>query len=435
MRFTKYSKWTGQDWDSISLEDLLDRLADFLLQSGFRAYWRYTDDDLEQSLEALKEAIRQALLEEGLLSQEELQSLQDESGNLSNEKLEQLINRLIERLIEEGYLTLEEEPVTRAERQRPHRRGRAERERRVRIKFEITDKALDFLGYKTLKNLMASLGKSSFGRHDTKYLATGVEASEVSKHYEFGDTLNLDVNATLLNAIKREGPGAPVELDYPDLMVHQSEYQSSCATVLMLDCSHSMILYGEDRFTPAKRVALALTHLIRSQYPGDTLRLVLFHDSAEEVPLSSLARVQVGPYHTNTCEGLRLARRILMSQSKDMKQIIMITDGKPSAIFRSAAPSPYGDEIGAEADSGRVLYKNPFGLDPFIIHETLREVASCRKAGILINTFMVAQDYDLVNFVKKVTEIAQGKAYFTTTLNLGQYILMDYMKRKTSQVK
>jgi Ca-activated chloride channel family protein len=158
--------------------------------------------------------------------------------------------------------------------------------------------------------------------------------------------------------------------------------------------------------------------LIRTQYPGDSLRLVLFHDSAEEIPLSALASAQVGPYHTNTGEGLRLARRILMAQRKEMRQIIMITDGKPSAMTLA---------------DGRI-YKNPMGLDPRILKETFREVSLCRRSGIMINTFMLADDYYLVDFVKRVTEICQGKAYFTTTLTLGQYILMDYLRRRTSRV-
>lgn len=201
-------------------------------------------------------------------------------------------------------------------------------------------------------------------------------------------------------------------------MVAQGEYQSSCATVLMLDCSHSMILYGEDRFTPAKRVALALANLIRLQYPGDALKVVLFHDSAEEIPLSQLARVRVGPYYTNTREGLRLARRVLERQQKDMRQIVMITDGKPSALTRP---------------DGRI-YRNAFGLDPFIVSETFAEVAACRKAGILINTFMLARDPDLVSFVRKVAQICHGKAYFTTPRTLGRYVLMDYMDKKTRTV-
>ncbi len=167
--------------------------------------------------------------------------------------------------------------------------------------------------------------------------------------------MNLDINATLASAIQREGLTLPLSIEYSDLHVHQCEYQSSCATVLMLDCSHSMILYGEDRFTPAKKVAMALSQLIRTQYPGDTLSLVLFHDSAEELPVSQLARVRVGPYYTNTREGLRLAQRILQRQRKDMKQIIMITDGKPSAIT---------------LPDGRI-YKNAFGLDPMVVSQTL----------------------------------------------------------------
>jgi Ca-activated chloride channel family protein len=186
----------------------------------------------------------------------------------------------------------------------------------------------------------------------------------------------------------------------------------------MLDCSHSMILYGEDRFTPAKKVALALTHLIRTQYPGDTLHLVLFHDSAEEVPLSDLARIRVGPYYTNTREGLRLAQKILSRQRKDMRQIVMITDGKPSALT---------------LEDGRI-YKNSFGLDPLVVSETLLEVARCRRNGILINTFMLASDYSLINFVQKVTEICRGKAYFTTPYTLGQYLLMDYLQKKVKHI-
>ena len=419
MPFTKYSKWDGIDWQSLSLEDLLDRLADFLLQSGFEnSYSRYWDDR-DQSLDALREAIMRALMEEGLLSDEELDQLTDDQGALKVEAMAELLDRLIERLIEEGYITVSEQPGSGQPETGPAgRAGKTGKPVERSIKFELTDKSLDFLGFKSLRDLIGSLGKSSLGRHDTNHLSTGVEASAAARRYEFGDTMNLDVNATLRSAIQREGLGVPINLEYADLMVHQTEYQSSCATVLMLDCSHSMILYGEDRFTPAKRVALALTHLIRTQYPGDSLHVVLFHDSAEQIPLSALARAQVGPYHTNTRAGLKLARRILMSQRKDMRQIIMITDGKPSAMTM---------------ENGRI-YKNPMGLDPLILRETFREVAACRRGGIMINTFMLADDYYLVDFVKKITEICQGKAYFTTTMTLGQYILMDYLRRRTRRV-
>src|SRR5690606_11203368 len=250
--------------------------------------------------------------------------------------------------------------------------------------------------------------------HDTPHLATGIEAGAASRPYEFGDTLNLDIPGTLTRAMKRTGVRVPLELDYDDLLVHQAEYRSSCATVLLLDISHSMILYGEDRLTPAKRVALALSHLIRTQYPGDTLRAVTFGDRAQEIPLGELARTQVGPYHTNTAEGLRIARRILLSQRKEMRQIIMITDGKPSAVT---------------LPDGRV-YKNPAGLHPMILRETFHEVAACRKAGILINTFMLARDPALVQFVARVCELARGKAYFTTTMTLGQYVMRDFLRRR-----
>jgi Ca-activated chloride channel family protein len=320
-------------------------------------------------------------------------------------ELSQLLGWVLDRLTEEGYVSLPQAVPAGDESRGP-------------VRFELTSKAVDFLGYRALRDLLASLGRSSLGRHETRELSTGVEASESSRPYEFGDTLNLDIPATLLHAIRREGLSMPLPLLHEDLLVHQSEYLSSCASVLMLDCSHSMILYGEDRFTPAKRVALALAHLIRTQYPGDSLHVVLFHDGAEEVPANRLARVSVGPYHTNTQAGLRLARRILAGQAKDMRQIVMITDGKPSAIT---------------LPDGRI-YKNPMGLDPWVLGETFREVAACRRAGILINTFMLARDADLVAFVQKVTAMCRGKAYFTTPQTLGRYLLMDYVSRKVRTI-
>jgi len=419
MKAIKYSKFTGFDWDSLSLEELLNKLSDFFLQSGFyNDYYGLQEMGQDHNLENLHDAILDAILNQGLLSDEVLEKLlaDSDSEDGQNSKLSQLVQALIQRLEEEGYVSFSESA---SEPGGEMSTGPAHEDMDVgQVKFELTDKSLDFLGYKTLKDLLGSLGKSNFGRHDTRDLSTGIESSGSSKDYEFGDSLNLNVSETLLSAVQREGLGVPLNVDYKDLKVHQSEYQSSCATVLMLDCSHSMILYGEDRFTPAKKVAMALAHLIRTQYSGDTLNLVLFHDSAEELPLSQLARVQVGPYYTNTREGLRLAQRILARQSKDMKQIIMITDGKPSALTK---------------ENGRI-YKNAFGLDPHVVAETIKEVANCRKSGILINTFMLARDYDLVSFVKKVTEICRGKAYFTTPYTLGQYLLMDYMQKKVKTI-
>ncbi|MBZ5553151.1 MAG: VWA domain-containing protein [Acidobacteriia bacterium] len=420
MSAIKYGKYVPGELDDLSLEDLLNKLSDFLLQSGFHDAYGFYEMTGEQSLEELHNAILQALMDTDLFSQEMLQQMLEDSEAYQDSPLKQMIDRLIERMEREGYLSVDREG---SERRNPRDRSSqggwtGPDSASASARFEITDKAIDFLGFKTLRDLLGSLGKSSFGRHDTRDLSTGIETSGASKPYEFGDTMNLDISATLLSALSRNGLGVPIDLDYQDLAVHQSEYQSSCATVLMLDCSHSMILYGEDRFTPAKKVALALSHLIRTQYPGDSLNLVLFHDSAEEVPLSQLARVQVGPYYTNTREGLRLAQRILDRQRKDMKQIVMITDGKPSALTQ-------GD--------GRI-YKNAFGLDPLVLSETFKEVASCKKAGIMINTFMLARDHDLVNFVKKVTEMCRGKAYFTTPFTLGQYLLMDFMQKKTKTI-
>ncbi|HEV3253128.1 MAG TPA: VWA domain-containing protein [Candidatus Acidoferrales bacterium] len=419
MKYTRYSRYTGELADEINLDDLMGRLSDFLLQSGFesQAYGIY-EMDSERTMEQLREAILRALEEGDLLPPELMQQMLENPDLSQNEQLRDLVNRLIERLTEEGYISPQQPPqITPPPAETPG--GQIGREQPdAHARFEITDKAIDFLGFRTLKDLLASLGKSSFGRHDTRDLATGVESGGAAKAYEFGDTLNLDVGETLFRAVRRNGARVPIELDYPDLMVHQCEYQSSCATVLMLDCSHSMILYGEDRFTPAKRVALALAHLIRTQYPGDTLHVVLFHDSAEEIPLGQLARVQVGPYYTNTREGLRMAQRILGRQKKDMRQIIMITDGKPSALT---------------LEDGRI-YKNAFGLDPLVVTQTLEEVAKCRRAGILINTFMLASDYSLVHFVQKVAELCRGKAYFTTPYTLGQYLLMDYVRGKTRTI-
>ena len=410
MKFVRYKKYVPEPASEMSMEDLLAALSDHLLQSGFqRQYYDYYDHN-SQTLEDLRNTIADALLNSDMLDEQ----MREQLESMTPEQFEQLIDQLIDRMQQEDYITIDQphDPS------RDSTTGGQVGESQVQTRFEITDKGLDFLGFRALRDLLGSLGKSSFGRHDTRDQATGIEASGASKNYEFGDTLNLDITATLSNAIQREGLHLPLNIEYSDLQVHQCEYQSSCATVLMLDCSHSMILYGEDRFTPAKKVAMALSHLIRTQYPGDSLSLVLFHDSAEEVPLSQLARVQVGPYYTNTREGLRMAQRILQRQRKDMKQVVMITDGKPSALT---------------LEDGRI-YKNAFGLDPMVVSETLQEVSKCKRSGILINTFMLASDYGLVQFVQKVTEMCRGKAYFTTPYTLGQYLLMDYMSRKTKTI-
>jgi Ca-activated chloride channel family protein len=427
MRFTNYTRYTGHRADALNLEALLEHLSDFLLQSGFAGgphyhpYWGEFDDG-DRSLDALKQALLRALIDSGQLTPEMVAELRGEGGGDDEvrKQIAELLDRLVDRMIQEGYLNLSEPPrmpggqleLTEAPGTVDEARSAAQQ-----VEFNLTQKGVDFLGYRTLRHLLGAMGRAGFGSHDTPHLSTGVEADAGSRPYEFGDTLNLDIPRTLSNALGREGlrDDGTIGLDYADLYVHQTEHRSSCATVLLLDTSHSMILYGEDRFTPAKKVALALTHLIRTQFPGDTLRVVLFGDRAEEIPLSRLAHAKVGPFHTNTAEGLKLARRILLAQNKEMRQIVMITDGKPSAVT---------------LPDGRV-YKNPMGLDARVLSETFSEVSACRKAGILINTFMLARDPALVAFVNRLSQIARGKAYFTTTMTLGQYIMRDFLRRRT----
>jgi len=429
----KYSKYIGDPLDEVDLDDLVEKLSDLLLSSGFRSPFgsMYGESEDDRTMQALHDAIMDALFNGGVLPEETLERLLGDPADGdqadARSKLEQLIQDIIDRMMQEGFIS----PAPDLEPEKAHRQGAGGGHfgpDAPPMRFEVTDKSLDFLGYRALRDLLGSLGKSSLGRHDTRDHSTGIETIAAPKPYEFGDSLNLDPSSTVLNAVTRsydeqlkshkDGGKFSIDIQYEDLMVTQGEYQSSCATVLMLDCSHSMILYGEDRFTPAKRVALALANLIRLQYPGDALNVILFHDSAEEIPLRELGRVRVGPYYTNTREGLRLARRILEKQRKDMRQIVMITDGKPSALTQP---------------DGRI-YKNAFGLDPFIVSETIAEVAACRKSGIMINTFMLARDYELVAFVRRVAEICRGKAYFTTPYTLGQYVLMDYMDRKTKTI-
>ena len=418
----RYTRYTGEDLEGLDLGELVSQLSKLLLSSGFNnPHGDPFNDEDGRPIQDLHDAILESLLTGGLLSDETISRLLGDPADADQEsgqsQLKQLIQQIIERMAQEGYITTAPGEFDASEGV-----GDGFGPSSPPSRFEITDKSLDFLGYRALQDLLGSVGRGSVGRHDTRDLATGVEASGSSKPYEFGDTLNIDASGTILNAVSRLGRDGTrdgtVDVQYGDLMVAQGEYQSSCATVLMLDCSHSMILYGEDRFTPAKQVALALTNLIRHQYPGDALNVVLFHDSAEEIPVKQLARTRVGPYYTNTREGLRLARRILERQHKDMRQIIMITDGKPSALTQ-----PDGQ-----------IYRNPFGLDPHIIAETFAEVANCRKAGIMINTFMLARDHELVSFVRRVAAICRGKAYFATPHTLGQYVLMDYMDKKTRTV-
>ncbi len=402
-RTTRYSKFEGE-LDQLDSGELMQMIQEALLGQGMNDPWD-PDPNARPTMDDLFDAILNALAERGMIPEEMLAQAMQAEGDMRDTPLGQQIQRLMDRLQQDGFIRKEFD-------EEPQPAGGAGEGGEAR--FQLTDKSIDFLGYKTLRDLMGGLGRSSAGAHDTREYASGVEMTGELKGYEFGDTLNLDTTATLANVISKGFNN----IEENDLVIRQAEYNSSAATVVLLDCSHSMILYGEDRFTPAKQVALALAHLMRTQYPGDTMKFVLFHDSAEEVPLAKLAQAQIGPYHTNTAGGLRLAQQLLKRENKDMKQIIMITDGKPSALTMP---------------DGRI-YKNAYGLDPYVLGATLREVANCRRSGIQVNTFMLARDAELVSFVRRVAEMTKGKAYFTTPHNIGQYVLMDYVSNKTKVV-
>ena len=388
----RYGRYDPSSED-LEASDLMDWIKDFFTQSGFSdPQSRYRPDPEHNfTLEELAEALRQALEERDLLPQD---------GNEAQEMLEQLIQKLAD----QGWIRIDD----------PEAGAGAGIGEAGSPQFELTNRSADFLGLKSLRDLLGGMGRSLVGAHPTPYYAPGAERSGEIKSWEFGDPLNLAVSDTL----RRVAARGIESLSEDDLLIEMAEYTASMSTVVLLDCSHSMILYGEDRFTPAKQVALALSHLIRTQYPGDEVHFGVFHDSAEEVPLAKLPLVQVGPYHTNTKGGLALARKILKKSGKSMRQIIMITDGKPSAITL-----PNGQ-----------IYKNSWGLDATVLNQTMEEVVAARSEGIPIHTFMLARDPELVAFVRKVSEITRGKAYFTTPFNLGQYILMDFLNRKVHQV-
>ncbi|AEB12664.1 vWA domain-containing protein [Marinithermus hydrothermalis] len=404
----RYSKYEG-GLEQLDLTEVMDWLKDFLLDSGFNdPFNRYhPDPERQATLEDLYDALLRALAERDLIPEAWLEEAA-EATRREDSRLHRELERLVQRLEDEGFLR---RPDADPSRPAP---GEGFRGEAGAARFELTQKSIDFLGLRSLRELMGGLGRNAPGMHATRHYATGVEASGETKAYEWGDQLNLHLPETL----KRVLPKGLERLSEEDLVVEMSEYTAAMSTVVLLDCSHSMILYGEDRFTPAKRVALALAHLIRTQYPGDQVRFVVFHDTAEEVPLAKLPMVQVGPYHTNTAEGLRLARKILRRMGGEMRQVIMITDGKPSALT---------------LPSGQI-YKNAWGLDPMILAETLKEVSAARREGIPIHTFMLAREPELVAFVRKITRITRGKAYFTTPRNIGRYVLMDFLNKKVRRV-
>lgn len=278
----------------------------------------------------------------------------------------------------------------------------------------LTAKGVQRIRQDALKEVFSSLKKDEPGVHETPYTGSGVDRLSETKKFNFGDQpTNIDLTSTLSNAFRRGGID-DFTLKEEDLEVYETEHQTTCATVLMLDISHSMILYGEDRITPAKQVALALSELIITRYPKDYLALVVFGDDAKLVSMNELPFLTVGPFHTNTRAGLQLARTLLRRRGGANKQIFMVTDGKPSAIF---------------TDGGK-LYKNSFGLDPRIVNKTLDEAVACRREKIPITTFMVARDPYLINFVEELTKANHGRAYYSSLTNLGEFVFVDYIRNR-----
>ncbi len=266
-----------------------------------------------------------------------------------------------------------------------------------------------------LNEIFRSLKKSDVGNHDAPSNGSGVERMPDTRDFAFGDQAsNIDVTQTMTNLFKRTGDIEGVDLREDDIRVYETEHQTSCATVLMIDISHSMILYGEDRITPAKQVALALAEMIQTRFPKDTLEVVLFGDEARRVTVRDIPYITVGPFHTNTRDGLRLSRQLLRRARSGNKQIFMITDGKPSAL----------------TEENGLIYKNSWGLDPRIVNKTLDEAVACRRDGISIATFMVAQDQYLVQFVEDLTRSNQGRAFFTGLDGLGKNIFVDYVRNR-----
>ncbi|HXO22632.1 MAG TPA: VWA domain-containing protein [Thermoanaerobaculia bacterium] len=267
------------------------------------------------------------------------------------------------------------------------------------------------------EEIFAGLSRAGPGYHPIHAAGEGLERLPETRAYQFGDDLHLlEPARSLQNAMRRtEGE---LDLAEEDLEVYETEHLTSCATIVAIDISHSMILYGEDRITPAKTVALALTELITTKYPKDHLGVILFGDRAERVALRDIPYIEAGPFHTNTREALQLARGLLARQKQPNKQIFLVTDGKPSAI----------------TENGRI-YKNPFGLDMRIVNLTLEEADLCRRQRVVITTFMLATDPMLTQFVEKLTQINRGRAYFASPYNLGEFILADYIRNRRRRIR
>ncbi len=284
--------------------------------------------------------------------------------------------------------------------------------------LSLTPRGERFIRTESLNQIFTGLKKGPGGGHRTPRSGGGSERMAETRPYRFGDEPgDIDFVGSYRNALFHSSDDGP-RLEEEDIQVFETEEHVSVATALLLDVSHSMVLYGEDRITPAKRVALALIELIRSRYPKDALHVILFGDTAREIPVGNLLYAGVGPYHTNTQAALRLARQILIRKKHTNRQVFMITDGKPSALF----------------EDGK-LYLNPFGLDPKIVNKTLDEAAECRRHKIPITTFMLARDPLLVHFVKQLTRVNQGRAFFSSLDRLEQTVFVDFLQNRQRRVR
>lgn len=291
-------------------------------------------------------------------------------------------------------------------------------EEQPRNSVKITSKMEKYIRSKAFEEIFSKMGQSTEGNHRTTFTGKGDEHLTETRPFIFGDSFDqLDITKTIYNAHIHHGIDN-FSLTERDLEIRDTQFFTSQATVIMIDISHSMILYGEDRITPAKKVALGLSELILTKYPKDSLHVIVFGDTAWEVPIRELPYLSVGPYHTNTKEGLELARNILKRKQVANKQIFMITDGKPSCIRE-----------------GSKLYKNSFGLDQKILNKTLDEAEICRKQNVSITTFMIARDPVLQDFVRQMTQINKGRAYFSSLGKLGEFIFEDYISNRKKTFK
>ncbi len=284
--------------------------------------------------------------------------------------------------------------------------------------FKITGKTEQTIRQSALEEIFGKLKKSGRGNHNTPQSGTGEEKNADRREYQFGDSLDqIDMTASIHNAQINHGIG-DFMMTERDLEVEERDYKTLTSTVLMIDISHSMILYGEDRITPAKKVAMALAELIQTKYPKDTLDIVVFGNDAWPITIKDLPYLQVGPYHTNTYAGLELATDILRRRKTHNKQIFMITDGKPTCL-----------------KEGLKYYKNSVGLDKKVINKTLTMAAQCKRLNIPITTFMIARDPYLQQFVRKFTEVNGGRAFYSSLQGLGEYIFEDYIKNRRKTVR